>query len=350
MSVQETDIELLRQGDAAAFERIYNETIKGAYYVARKYLGSEAEAEDVLQETYIKVYEKINMYQAGNFQGWVDTIVANRCKDYLKKKNPLLFSDMATDDEDESVINNVVESKMEFQPEAQVDYAETKRLVLEMIDTLPADQRMSVMMFYYENMSVKDIAEACECSENTIKSRLNYGRKAIKTKVEELEKKGTKLYAVPFLPFLVWLFKEDVKAAVVPASLSFSAVAADAAMAGAKAGLQEGGMNAENGAVNGAMQGNMASGAANTVTDMAGTAATTGAKAGLSLAAKIAIGVASVAAVAGIGVGVHAMVSPSKPATETVVDNGETTAAVNDSAATTAATTVAATGCRGKVL
>lgn len=112
------------------------------------------------------------------------------------------------------------DTREEFRPDRKVDYDETKRLVKEIIDKLPADQKMSVVMFYYEQMSVKEIAAALECSENTIKSRLNYGRKTIKEEVENLEKKGTKLYCAPILPFLVWLFKEEAMVCEVPDGLT----------------------------------------------------------------------------------------------------------------------------------
>ena len=259
--VTQTMIERAKEGDAFAFEQIYNETIKGAYYVARKFLGTDTAAEDVLQESYIKVYEKLGEYQAGNFQGWVDVIVANRCKDYLKKKNPLLFSEMESDD---GVEFDKEDTREEFRPDRKVDYDETKRLVKEIIDKLPIDQKMSVVMFYYEQMSVKEIATAMECSENTIKSRLNYGRKTIKAEVEKLEKKGTKLYCAPILPFLLWLFKEEAKACEVPANFTVGNAIAKKAVEAGKANL------------------------ASSVT-----------KAGLSLGAKIGIGAAAAVVVAG---------------------------------------------------
>lgn len=262
--VTQTMIERAKEGDAFAFEQIYNETIKGAYYVAKKFLGTDTAAEDVLQESYIKVYEKLGEYQAGNFQGWVDVIVANRCKDYLKKKNPLLFSEMESDD---GVEFDKEDTREEFRPDRKVDYDETKRLVKEIIDKLPIDQKMSVVMFYYEQMSVKEIATAMECSENTIKSRLNYGRKTIKAEVEKLEKKGTKLYCAPILPFLLWLFKEEAKACEVPANFTVGNAIAKKAVEAGKTNL-----------------------------------ASSAAKAGLSLGAKIGIGAAAAVVVAG-GIG-----------------------------------------------
>ena len=55
-----------------------------------------------------------------------------------------------------------------------------------------------------------------ECSEGTIKSRLNYGRKSIKAHVLALEKKGTKLYCMPLVPFLYWMFRQQILAAAAP--------------------------------------------------------------------------------------------------------------------------------------
>lgn len=79
------------------------------------------------------------------------------------------------------------------------------------------EQRLVVGMFYYEQMSVKEIAQTLGISENTVKSRLSYGRKKIEMQVKELEKKGTKLYSLAPLPFLLLLFKNmDAQAMEIP--------------------------------------------------------------------------------------------------------------------------------------
>ena len=67
-------------------------------------------------------------------------------------------------------------------------------------------------MFHFEGASIREIAEAMECSENTVKSRLNYGRKAIKKKSEELQKKGYKLYSMAPLPLLLFLLRKEEEA------------------------------------------------------------------------------------------------------------------------------------------
>ena len=107
---------------------------------------------------------------------------------------------------------------MQFSPDESVDYAETKRLMQEILDKLPEDQRLCILMYYYEELSVGEIAQSLECSTGTVKSRLNYARKKIKNEVEELERKGTKLYGIAPLPFIVWMLSSEEKTLEVKAS------------------------------------------------------------------------------------------------------------------------------------
>lgn len=68
---------------------------------------------------------------------------------------------------------------------------------MKIVDSLPEAQRMTVILYYYDGLTVGEVAEYMEVSEGTVKSRLNYARKQIKDEVEKLEKEGTKLYAIP---------------------------------------------------------------------------------------------------------------------------------------------------------
>ena len=210
---------LARQDDQNAVNELYNQTFKKAYFVARTAIKSSdgdysSQIEDIMQDAYVKAFSSLDKLEdPEKFQGWLDTIVINRCKDFLKKKKPTLFSDMASENSNDGSTLEFEDSRendrMEFKPEESVDYGETKRLIAEMLDRMPEDQKMCLLMYYYEEMSVRQIAEAMDCSEGTIKSRLNYARKNLKGQVLELEKKGTKLYCMPLLPFLYWFFREQ---------------------------------------------------------------------------------------------------------------------------------------------
>ena len=210
---------LARRDDQNAVNELYNQTFKKAYFVARTAIKSSdgdysSQIEDIMQDAYVKAFSSLDkLEEPEKFQGWLDTIVINRCKDFLKKKKPTLFSDMASENSNDGSTLEFEDSRendrMEFRPEESVDYGETKRLIAEMLDRMPEDHKMCLLMYYYEEMSVRQIAEAMDCSEGTIKSRLNYARKNLKGPVLELEKKGTKLYCMPLLPFLYWFFREQ---------------------------------------------------------------------------------------------------------------------------------------------
>ena len=245
-------VELSKEGDQEAIAQLYDRTSKRAYYLAKQLVKDEDQAQDIVQDAYVKVFTNLHLLeQVENFQGWLNTIVVNKSKDYLKKKKPMLFSQMVSEEDEGSELDFEDEGGY-FSPDKRVDYTETKRLIQGMIDRLPQEQRMAIVLFYLEEMPVKQIARVMECSEGTVKSRLNYGRKAIKAQVLELEKKGTKLYCVPFIPFLYWLLRQQAFSTVVPAAVGRRAVAAGMAAAGkAGAGAASGGVASGSGAVAG---------------------------------------------------------------------------------------------------
>lgn len=232
-----------RMGDQQAMTQLYEDTNRRAYYLAVQLVKDEDQAWDILQDSYVKAFESLDsLADPAKFQGWLNMIVTNKSKDYLRKKKPLLFSQLASEDDEEANVDFEDESG-QFSPEATVDYSETKRLVQEMIDDLSDDQRMAIVLHYMEYCSVKQIAEIMGCSEGTVKSRLNYGRKAIKEKVLVLEKQGTKLYCMPLVPFLYWLFQQQAQSFLFPweaAALASGAGFAQAGAASASAGAGEG--------------------------------------------------------------------------------------------------------------
>ncbi len=204
-------IALARQGSEEGFKYLYEETYHKNYYIALKYMKQEEAAMDVLQDAYIKVFENLEQLQeADKFPAWFSCIVATKALDALRKRRLVLFSEM--EDEDGGTPEETLrEERLEYQPELSMDKEETSRLVKEMIDALSDEQRLCILMFYMEQMSVKEISSVLGVSENTVKSRLNYGRKNIKDKVLELEKNGTKLYGVAPIPLLLYLLMADAQ-------------------------------------------------------------------------------------------------------------------------------------------
>lgn len=268
-------VERAKMGDQQAIAALYEKTSRKAYYLSLQLVKDQDQAQDILQDAFLKVFTNLNMLQQPeNFQGWLDTIVINKSKDYLKKKKPVLFSQMTGSEEPDSE-PDFEDERGYFSPEKQVDYQETKRLVQEMIDRLPEEQRMAVVLYYLENLSVGQIARLMECSEGTIKSRLNYGRKSIKAQVLALEKKGTKLYCMPLVPFLYWMFRQQILAAAAPKAVGAAVLQAAGAGAAAAGAGNAAGISAGTGA-GGGIAGTTASGGTATGAGTAGGTAAAG--------------------------------------------------------------------------
>lgn len=222
-------------GDQDAITELYELTYSSVYKTIKSMIADEDTVLDIVQDSFIKGFQSLDQLDTPeNFRAWMKRIATNKAKDYLKKKKPILFTDMASEDGEEIDFRD---DCLDHCPEEVLDRKETSRLMQEILSTLSEDQRLVIGMFYYEEMSVREIAETLGCSENTVKSRLNYGRKKVEVKVKELEKRGTKLYSLAPLPFLLWLFRMDAEAAEIPSGMVLEAVttqcaATDAAAAG----------------------------------------------------------------------------------------------------------------------
>lgn len=208
-----TAVDRAVKGDAQGFAFLYEETYQKKYYLALQYMKNKEAAEDVLQEAYLKAFQKINTLQNPEaFEGWLGMIIANTAKNALAKKNAMLFSELAVDEEGEEYVYDVEDEDPGKQPEQAYSREETRQLVHTLMDTLSEEQRMCILMFHIENASISEIANTMNCSENTVKSRLNYGRKNLRTKAEELQKKGYRLYSVAPIPLLLYLLRSDQEA------------------------------------------------------------------------------------------------------------------------------------------
>ena len=207
-------VKLAKNKNEQGYSFLYEQTYKKAYYVALKYMANEDRALDVVQDAYVKAFQSIEALEdEEKFPKWLATIVAHTALNELRKDKKLIFvSDTSDDETGENFLESFEDERVDTQPELSLDKKETARLMKEIIDTLSDEQRVCVTMFYMEEMSVKDIAQVLEVSENTVKSRLNYARTKIKDKVLELEKKGTKLYGIAPILFFMLLFREDVQA------------------------------------------------------------------------------------------------------------------------------------------
>ena len=205
-----------QQGDQDALNDLFNAFYNDVYYFALKTVKDDQIACDVTQETFVEIINTLDKLQEpAAFVKWMKQITYHQCTRYFKKKKDVIVDE---DEDGNTIFDTLAEENSEFIPDEALDKDEFKKTIMSMIDELSEEQRAALMMFYYDELSIKQIAEIQGTNENTVKSRLNYAKKGIKKSVEDYEKKnGVKLHCVGVLPLLLWLFK-DYFAQSVPAS------------------------------------------------------------------------------------------------------------------------------------
>lgn len=191
----------VKKGDKKAFEELYKLTSSRAYFTALQICGDKHEAEDIVQESYITALSKIStLERTESFMGWFNRIVVNKSKDFLRKKNPKLLSE-----EDEWLLQGQTDENIEFSPEKNIDKEELKSVVMDAVKELNVEKRTCVMMKYFNDMSVIEIAQAMEVPVSTVKNRLLAARKELKTL---FEKKGiTAAYSVAPFGVIGWAYE-----------------------------------------------------------------------------------------------------------------------------------------------
>ena len=217
-------INRIKQNDNSAIMEFYNKFYKEVYYVCYKITENEKDAEDIAQETLIKAIDKIDtLKNPEGLSTWLKTIANNLSINYLKKNRKFNIVDNSEDMGEEIFEENRIAQKT---PEDIVADKEVTDILTNMINRLPREQRITIFMFYYEELSVKEIAEIMDCSEATVRSRINYARKALRKQVDELENKGVKLRCIAILPFLFTVYsfeKTGVCAAIaMPSGVKLS--------------------------------------------------------------------------------------------------------------------------------
>lgn len=191
-----------QNGDGKAFEAIYNMTNQAAYFTALKIVKNEDDAQDVLQDSYVKVLDKLStLDKPESFMSWFNMLVANTAKNYLAKNNPVLFADEETE---MYVLESIPEENEVYVPGNSVEKDELCDDVMSLIDSLSDDKRTAVVLYYYDEMTTKQIAESLGVNENTVKSRLVQAKKDLAAGIRALEKKNKSILGIAPMSVVRW--------------------------------------------------------------------------------------------------------------------------------------------------
>lgn len=163
-------VERCLQGDHSAFEQIYNELSPKMYAVSLRYTQNNDDAQDVLQEAFIRIYKNLKQFKFnGSFEGWCRRIVSNTAIEALRKKGR-----MKVNSSDE-----LPEVPIDAQSFEKLKYEDLMRLVRE----LPDGYRSVFNMYVIDGYSHKEIAEILGVTESTSKTQLYKARLALQKRV-----------------------------------------------------------------------------------------------------------------------------------------------------------------------
>jgi|GEM_PF-663704 len=201
-----------QKGNNLAFEKLFEATKNAVYYTCLGFVKNEADAKDLMQETYITAFQKIEgLTQPDRFTAWLYRIAINKCKDFLAARKAWIVS---SDEADE--IENIPDTDLESLPENYIAQKDQRHVLLQIMQSnLSNVQYQTIFLFYFNELSIAEIAGLMDCSENTVKSRLHLAKAKLKEGITMYEKKNDdKLFAA--LPFLARFFRAEASELSVP--------------------------------------------------------------------------------------------------------------------------------------
>ncbi|MBQ7744434.1 MAG: sigma-70 family RNA polymerase sigma factor [Ruminococcus sp.] len=177
-------------GNQKALDEVVNMVSGYIYYYCLTLLGDEEKSKDAVQDILLTMLKKLDsLADSKAFLGWIKTITSNYCKTKLTRSKDNLSLDEDTWD--------FADENEQICPSKSAETSEVCGYIREAVKALPQLLRESVMMFYFNQMSVKEIAETLEVNENTVKSRLHSARKTMKKHLEQYGGAALASCAVP---------------------------------------------------------------------------------------------------------------------------------------------------------
>ncbi|MBS4026187.1 MAG: sigma-70 family RNA polymerase sigma factor [Clostridia bacterium] len=162
----------LKRKEEDAFEEVVNTYANKLFKVCYLILKDEKEAEDVVQETFIKVFKNISSFRGdSSIYTWIYRIALNISRDVIRKRQEFLsFKDEWVGEDD---------------VEETVEHSIDREILRSSLESLNHIYSECLILYYFEDLSIKEISEVLEESEGTIKSKLSRGRKLLKSSLEK---------------------------------------------------------------------------------------------------------------------------------------------------------------------
>ncbi|MFT3707465.1 MAG: RNA polymerase sigma factor [Archangium sp.] len=189
-----------KSGDARAFSTLVQRHRGPVYNFILRYVGHRQRAEDLLQETWLKVVRSSSEWQPkARFTTWVYTIARNLCVDSARKetfrKTDSLDAPASQDEGEGRSVGDMVADEGGQTPDRAAHNVRIRPLIEQALQALPAEQREVFLLREYQGIGFKEIAEVTGVNENTVKSRMRYALEGLRKRLEELGVDGEMIAA-----------------------------------------------------------------------------------------------------------------------------------------------------------
>ncbi len=193
-------VKMAASKDPAAMAALFERTNRRLYYYAYMLTGNPADAEDLLQEGFIKCILSLDTLQNSEaFYSWMWTVLRNLHANNIRKNKYQVISQDEPDFEESQMLAAILAE--EDTPEKYTEKKELAGILRHMIHALPMEQREVILLRYYDELSLSEIAKIQNCPLPTVKSRLLYAKKSLRAAIRlEEEKNGVALHATFLIP------------------------------------------------------------------------------------------------------------------------------------------------------
>ncbi|MNH88638.1 ECF RNA polymerase sigma factor SigW [compost metagenome] len=175
---------LARKGDQGAFAEIVDLYKDKLFHLAYRMLNNRHEAEDIVQETFLRVHKNWMRYDENQkFSTWIYRIATNLCIDRLRKRKPSYSLDAEMNDQ-EGMDGYTLIPGDNRTPESEYLVSETRETIHSAIESLPAKYKSVMVLRYLQELSLQEISDVLGMPVTTVKTRVHRGREFLRKKLE----------------------------------------------------------------------------------------------------------------------------------------------------------------------
>ena len=175
-------IDNLREGDETALAPLVEKYKRMVHRLALQITKNHEDANDVMQETFIKVYQSIHTFrQEAAFETWIYRITVNEALNFVKRRERRRESPLSTTEESEYDPSVRQKAERTNDPLINAEKTELRHWVTKAVNSLSLKHRIVVILHELEGLTHAEIASILNCSEGTVRSRLHYARKQLRS-------------------------------------------------------------------------------------------------------------------------------------------------------------------------